>query len=244
MAQKSDIIYGIHACHAALRVQKRRSYRLLIRQGTAESSANLVEVAKQNKTPVVQIPAQEFDGLLPSGAVHQGVALEVEPFKYTSFSELIKRIHDPCLLVVLDQISDPHNFGAILRSACAFGAQGIIVVKDQACPVTATVAKAASGALETIAISQVTNLARCLEDLKKVGFWCYGLAEGGESLTDVSFPDRTVLVIGAEGKGLRVLTQKTCDALVSIPTQESFTTLNASNAAAVACYHWRLRCSQ
>ncbi|MDP9195517.1 MAG: RNA methyltransferase, partial [Pseudomonadota bacterium] len=136
-----------------------------------------------------------------------------------------------------DQVTDPHNVGAVLRSACAFGAMAVFLTEKNAPDTTPALAKSACGALEHVPLVRVTNLARALSDLQKSGFWCVGLAESGQRLlSDVDLTGRTALVLGAEGSGLRRLTMETCDEVVRLPATGPIPSLNVSNAAAVALY--------
>jgi len=144
----------------------------------------------------------------------------------------------PAFLLLLDGITDPHNFGAILRSAEVAGCQGVIVPKDRSCPVTPVVEKTAAGALSYLPLCRVTNLSRAIEDLKQAGIWCYGLAgeEGAQNLYGTDLSGNLALVIGSEGKGLRPNIRSHCDGLLSIPMHGRIDSLNASVAAAVAMF--------
>jgi 23S rRNA (guanosine2251-2'-O)-methyltransferase len=179
----------------------------------------------------------EFELLLPEGAVHQGVALLADPLEEPSVEELaaVGADRETRVVLCLDRITDPHNVGAILRSAAAFGAEAVIMPEHGAPEVTGVLAKAASGALEHIAFLRVVNLVRAMESLKKAGFWCVGLDETGErSLAELAPSGRVALVLGSEGGGLRRLVRERCDLLARLPTRGAILSLNVSNAAAVA----------
>jgi 23S rRNA (guanosine2251-2'-O)-methyltransferase len=181
----------------------------------------------------------ELDRLAGRESVHQGVAAQVDPLPETEVEDLVARLGDrsDCVLIVLDQVTDPHNVGAILRSAAAFGAVGVVLTERHAAPETGTLAKAASGALEVVPLIRVANLARAMEQLKEAGFWCAGLAaEGQKTLAEARLSGRVALCLGAEGAGLRRLTRAHCDLLVKLPTRGPIDHLNVSNAAAVALY--------
>jgi 23S rRNA (guanosine2251-2'-O)-methyltransferase len=185
----------------------------------------------------------DLDALLPEGAVHQGVALLAGPLPDTTIEDLCRSAETVSRVVVvaLDQANDPHNVGAVLRSAAAFGALAVVLPRDHAPPIGGTLAKAASGALERLPLVRVTNLARALDALKEAGFWCLGLdAQAPETLAEAAAKGRmagkTVLVLGSEGAGLRRLTRESCDFLARIPIAGAMESLNLSNAAAIALY--------
>ena len=187
----------------------------------------------------------EIDKHLPAGAVHQGIIAQVEPLPALHIDDLIALAQgqDNAIIVVLDQVTDPHNVGAILRSAAAFGALGVVVPDRHAPEETTALAKSASGALERMPLVRVTNLARALDELKDGGFWICGLAaDGAVSLAEAKLTGKIALALGAEGDGLRRLTRETCDHLVRLPMVGNMESLNVSNAAAVALYEFvRLR---
>jgi 23S rRNA (guanosine2251-2'-O)-methyltransferase len=172
---------------------------------------------------------------------HQGVvALVATDLPYQTLDEVLERLKEPPLLLVLDGVTDPHNLGACLRSADAFGAHAVIVPKDRAVGVNATVAKAASGAADTVPVITVTNLARCLRDLKDRGVWLLGADAGGdENLFGADLSGPVAWVLGAEGAGLRRLTRELCDRIVSIPLLGSVESLNVSVAAGVCLFATR-----
>lgn len=175
--------------------------------------------------------------LVPHDAPHQGVVIEVEPLEDAWLDDLLTAASDRSLLLVLDQVTDPHNVGAILRSAAAFGAIGIVTQDRHSPPESGVIAKAASGALERLPWVRVVNLARALEEIAEAGFWRIGLTGDAEmELKDALGPQRVALVLGAEGAGLRPNTREHCDALARLPITEAVESLNVSNAAAVALY--------
>jgi 23S rRNA (guanosine2251-2'-O)-methyltransferase len=180
---------------------------------------------------------QELDRLTRSAA-HQGAVASLSDFRYTELDELVRPYQETAagaLLIVLDGIEDPQNLGAIVRSAQAFGVDGLILPRDRAAAVTPAVAKASAGAVETTSIAQVTNIARCLDELKALGFWAAAADQQADrSLWEVDFTVPLALVIGAEGKGLRPLVRRQCDLAFRIPIQGPVGSLNASVAAGVA----------
>jgi 23S rRNA (guanosine2251-2'-O)-methyltransferase len=178
--------------------------------------------------------------LLPPDSVHQGIAAAVDPLPQRELADIVAAIEDgpgPHIVVLLDQVSDPHNVGAILRSAAAFAALALVVPEHGAPHVTGVLAKAASGALEAVPLVRAGNLARALERLKAAQFWCVGLdAAAPQNLATLALPPRVALVLGAEGVGLRRLTRERCDFLAHLPTRAPGASLNVSTAAALALY--------
>ena len=225
-------LYGHHAVAAALNNPARRPERLL---ATASAAERLKQDCPKARPEIVERPT--IDAVLPPGAVHQGLALLAAAPAAPSFEDLLAHTPENTLLVVLDQVTDPQNVGAILRSSAAFGARAVIVPRRHAPPVTGALAKAASGALEHVPLIEVGNLERALQQIKQAGFWCLGLdAAADRSIAEARLDGRLALVMGAEGSGLRRLTAERCDILVRLPTHGPIGTLNVSNAAAVALY--------
>ncbi len=227
-------LHGTHAVLAALANPARHSRRLL---ATLEAGRSLPATLPLGlKAEIVERRA--LDQLLRPGTVHQGMALLTAPLPEVD-------IEDACppeagrrnLVVVLDQVSDPHNVGAILRSAAAFGARALVVTERHAPDATASLAKAASGALEIVPLVRVTNLARALDRLATLGYWRIGLTGGADqTLAALDATGDVALVLGAEGSGLRRLTAERCDLLARLPIAPAMESLNVSNAAAVALY--------
>jgi 23S rRNA (guanosine2251-2'-O)-methyltransferase len=181
-----------------------------------------------------------FAALLPKDAIHQGLALLVEPLAEHDIEQILQRIEtrqDRCVVLLLDQVSDPHNVGAVLRSAAAFGALAVVLTEHGGPPVTGVLAKASSGALERTPLIRVVNLARTLDRLKQYDFWVCGLDENARpSLETLDLGERIGLVLGGEGRGIRRVVRERCDHLARLPTRSAQRTLNVSNAAAVALY--------
>jgi 23S rRNA (guanosine2251-2'-O)-methyltransferase len=227
-------LYGRHPVLAALTNPERRVDRLLATKEVAERHTR--EFAGRT----LEILSREALGQrLPAGAVHQGLAALVAPLEEAVLEDLLARCGDDALILALDQVTDPHNVGAILRTAAAFAAAGVIVTERHAPADTGVLAKAASGGLEIVPLLRAVNLARTLEELKEAGFWLYGLDERGDTpIGALDLKGRVCIVLGAEGEGLRRLTAEKCDRLVTIPTQAALAALNVSNAAAVASYEW------
>ncbi len=228
--------FGTHAVLAALANPGRRYHRLLVTQAAAQQhAAQLTAVAAKGTGPEV-VDRSEIDAVVGPDAVHQGLAVLVSPRPDVAIED-IAAIQGPATVVVLDQASDPRNIGAVMRSAWGFGAAAVILQDRNSPAETGVMAKAASGAAEHVALVRVTNIARAMWTLKDAGFWCVGLDAGGTmEIGDVDISDRSVLVLGAEGAGLRRLTMETCDLVAFIDIAPGADSLNLSNAAAVALY--------
>jgi 23S rRNA (guanosine2251-2'-O)-methyltransferase len=222
-------VWGRHACAAALDNPDRRIRRILVTRDLA------AQLAPGTGRPAAEIlePARIAAALEP-GAIHQGIALEVFPLEPLSLEDVLPARRP---LVVLDQVTDPHNVGAILRSAAAFDAAAVILPRDHAAPQGGVMARAAAGALDLVPLVYVTNLARALEDMKQAGYWVAGLdGAASTALADAKLNALTALVLGAEGAGMRRLTKESCDLLVRLPMHPQMESLNVSNAAALALY--------
>jgi 23S rRNA (guanosine2251-2'-O)-methyltransferase len=238
-------LYGIHAVLAALANPDRPCSRLVVTSEARAALGERLEALLRARPRLGQpsiLPRDRISALLPPGAVHQGIALEAGPLPPFDLADVCRAaaVRTDPLVVVLDQVEDPHNVGAILRSAAAFWALAVIVTERRAPGETGTLAKAAAGALETVPLVAVTNLARALSDLKAAGFWVLGLEGTAEqTLADTKLTGPVALVLGAEGKGLRRLTRETCDVLARLPIAPEMESLNVSVAAGVALYELR-----
>ncbi|MFN3955110.1 MAG: 23S rRNA (guanosine(2251)-2'-O)-methyltransferase RlmB [Pararhodobacter sp.] len=230
-------LFGLHAVRDALLNPARQKLRLLVTKNAADRLGDAITAA--GIIPEVQDP-RKFDAPISADSVHQGAALEVKPLDWGHFEERCATGEGNPLVVVLDRVTDPHNVGAILRSAEVFGARAVIAPSRHAAPETGALAKTASGALERQPYLRVGNLAEAMERLRAMGFVLLGL----DGTAELSLPEGVAraggrplgLVLGAEGPGLREKTRDTCDHLVRIPAHGAFGSLNVSNAAAVALY--------
>jgi 23S rRNA (guanosine2251-2'-O)-methyltransferase len=232
-------LYGQHAVAAALANPKRRILALNATRDSAPALERLRREAGRELPPVEILAREALETRLPAGALHQGLAARCAPLPEIALADLLDEIDPalPAVLVGLDQVTDPQNAGAVLRSAAAFGAQGVILTERHAAPETGALARAASGALDVVPLVRVGNLARALDELKAAGFWVFGLAgEAIATLGETALPDRVVLMLGAEGSGLRRLTRERCDTLIRLPTRPPIDQLNVSNAAAIALF--------
>lgn len=223
-------IYGLHAVAAALKNPGRTYHKTLL-------TANALKTIGAPDAPYETVTPQVFAQELPPGAVHQGAALLTDPLPVPLIEDVLTGGATERVLVA-DQVTDPQNIGAMIRSCAAFGAKALILQARHSPPLSGALAKAASGALEHVPVILVTNLARALDELGEMGFTRLGLAEEGDSLlsTHCEDPGPIALVLGAEGAGLRRLSREKCDALVRLPTSANQPSLNVSNAAAVALY--------
>lgn len=225
------VLFGLHAVEAALSNPNRPVYALRATENAAHRLGPLI--ARRGLTPERVIP-KDLDKQLGPDTVHQGVVLEVGPLAPITLDD----IEPNGILLVLDQVTDPHNVGAALRSAAAFGASGLVLTERHSPPLTGTLAKSASGALDLVPIVQVKNLAEALAELGERGVLRIGLAEQADTALETATLTRPLaLVLGAEGKGLRQLTRERCDLLCRISTASALASLNVSNAAAIAL-HW------
>ena len=223
--------WGKHAVAAALD----NPHRKVLRAWATREAAEFMQFPKEVQVTLADVA--DLGRLVPHDAPHQGVVIEVEPLEDIWLDDVLADAPERATLLVLDQVTDPHNVGAILRSAAAFGAIGIITQDRHSPPESGALAKAASGALERVPWVRVVNLARALEEIGETGFWRIGLAGDAEmELKDALGPPRVALVLGAEGPGMRQNTREHCDSVARLPISDAIESLNVSNAAAVALY--------
>ncbi|WP_252107237.1 MULTISPECIES: 23S rRNA (guanosine(2251)-2'-O)-methyltransferase RlmB [unclassified Halomonas] len=235
-----DQVYGVHALESLLE-RGEAPRELWIQQGAGKRLNLLIERARTQGARLKEQPRELLDQLT-AGAAHQGVVAFCAPLTAEGEESLWLKLRAwqadaPPLLLVLDGVTDVHNFGACLRSADAAGAHGVIVAKDNAAPLNATVRKVACGAAEVVPVYQVTNLSRTLEKLKEYNVWITGTAgEADSSLYELDFKGPTALVMGAEGKGMRRLTREGCDHLAKLPMAGQVSSLNVSVAAGICLF--------
>jgi 23S rRNA (guanosine2251-2'-O)-methyltransferase len=234
-ADDREILYGLHTVEAALRNPKRRILRLLATGNAARRLAPLLASARLE--PEIVSP-RDLDRLADAGAVHQGVLVEARPLDPLRLDQLGRH----ATIVLLDQVTDPHNVGAIMRSAAAFAAGAVVTTARHSPQASSLLAKAASGAVEWVPFVKVTNLARALDEIRGYGFSILGLdSEANLPIEQARAPAPVALVLGAEGKGLRRLTRERCDTLVRLDLPGPIKSLNVSNAAALALYALQAR---
>ncbi|MEO5772981.1 MAG: 23S rRNA (guanosine(2251)-2'-O)-methyltransferase RlmB [Sphingomicrobium sp.] len=223
--------WGKHAVAAALDNPQRR----ILKAWATPEAAGFMQFPKE--VPVTLADVADLARLVPGDAPHQGVVVEAEPLEDIWLGDLLADAPEEAVLLVLDQVTDPHNVGAILRSAAAFGAVGIVTQDRHSPPEGGALAKAASGALERVPWARVVNLARALDEIAEAGFWRIGLAGDADmEIKEALGPKKVALVLGAEGPGMRQNTREHCDALARLPISDAVESLNVSNAAAVALY--------
>ena len=246
--RQAELLVGVHPIREALRARRRRIDRLLLRaqaRAPRPELVELVELARGAGVAVAELDPTRFDRLVPPDLPHQGVGLEAGPLPDVTLAELAALRPDGWL-VALDGIEDPRNLGAILRIAETAGACGAILPDRRAAPLTPVVARASAGALEHLPVASVTNLTRALEELKKEhGYWVHAADPAGErdlyELPDRLLEGRLVLVLGAEGRGVRPGVRSAVDVLVRIPMAGAIASLNVSAAAAVVLFEWARR---
>lgn len=236
---EAEIIYGIHPVLEALRLRPDGVLEIVVLESKAGGKTQeVLDLAREKRRPI------RFAATLPDpgkgqAVLHQGVMARLKPLPTLGLEELLSKIRPRAtpLLVALDSIQDPHNLGAIIRSAAAAGADGIILPRDRTAPLSGTAVKASAGAVSHVDICRVTNLARALERVKEAGFWIFGTdGQAPQTIYEVDLKGSVCLVIGGEGKGVRPLVREHCDFLVSIPIQGSLDSLNASVAAGVVLF--------
>lgn len=236
---KGELIFGVNPVKESLQ-GTRGAYNLFVQIGASDHRVEkIIKLAEQRGVAIHRREKVDLTRMCASSH-HQGLALEVEPFRYADLDDLLASLAQSDksgFLLVLDGIQDPHNLGALIRSAACAGCFGVVIPKDRACGVTAAAEKASAGAVETVPVAQVTNIVQSLEVLKKVGYWVYGLAgEAGQALYEMDFSGKIVLVVGSEGEGMRPLVRKQCDMVMAIPQFGGVGSLNASVAGGIAMF--------
>ncbi|WP_088723886.1 23S rRNA (guanosine(2251)-2'-O)-methyltransferase RlmB [Streptococcus mutans] len=231
-----DIVYGVHAVTEAL--QANTGNKLYIQDDLRGKNVDKIkDLAAEKKVPISWIPKKTLSDMT-GGAVHQGFVLRVSEFAYTELDTLLAKAEqeDNPLILILDGLTDPHNFGSILRTADATNVTGIIIPKHRAVGVTPIVAKTSTGAVEHIPIARVTNLGQALDKLKAAGFWIFGTDMNGTPSTQWNTSGKLALIIGNEGRGISHNIKKQVDEMVTIPMNGHVQSLNASVAAAILMY--------
>ena len=241
MSKKShEIIYGIHAVEAALRNQSENVLQVFVQQGRNDNRIKkILDIAKNSGVSLQSISNEKLKEKCPK-ARHQGVVAEIRAGRSgtVSLDDMLEK--ESVLLLVLDEVQDPHNIGACLRTADAIGVDAVVVSKNRSPALTPVIRNVASGAAETVPYIMVSNIARALEKIKDNNVWVMGTSgDASHTIYDCKVNNRLALVMGSEGKGMRRLTREACDELVSIPMQGSVESLNISVATAVCLYEIR-----
>jgi 23S rRNA (guanosine2251-2'-O)-methyltransferase len=231
---KQETIYGIRPVVEALQCGRRRVFEVIDAVGSEE----VAKAAAARSVDVKRASRQRVDELA-RGGVHQGVAAHVGPYPYSGLGEILST-SEP-LVLLLDGITDPRNLGAVLRTADAAGASGVVIPKDRAVGVTAAAVKASAGASEHVRVARETNLRRAIDEMKGAGLWVYAAEVGGTPYTEIDLAGAVALVLGSEGRGVRRLVREGCDGTVSIPMLGAVESLNVSVASAVLLYEARRR---
>jgi 23S rRNA (guanosine2251-2'-O)-methyltransferase len=238
-AAAQDAVVGKNSVVEALRAKiPAKELVVALKTEIDEKISEAIRLAKNQDLPIKELPRRALDDLTGSSN-HQGVALVIKPFNYSEVSKVINNAKKPMMLIGLDGITDPHNLGAVIRSAAAFGADGVIIPERRNAAMTGSAWKASAGAAARMPISQVTNLVRTIQEAKQAGCFVIGLdAQGDQQLSQMSLATESIfIIVGSEGKGLSRLVRENCDLVISIPMQSSVESLNASVATAIVM-HW------
>jgi 23S rRNA (guanosine2251-2'-O)-methyltransferase len=233
---KGEIVSGRNAVLEALRASVPATELIVARSIDVDDRvAESLQLALHHQLPIREVHRAEIEGI---SANSQGIILAIKPYQYSSFQEITERANHPILIVALDGVTDPRNLGAIVRSAAAFGAAGVVMTERRAAAMTASAWKSSAGAAARLPVAQVTNMARTIEDAKKIGCFVIGLdGESDQSLSGMKVAKENVMiVVGSEGKGLSRLVREKCDLVVSIPMRASTESLNASVATSIALF--------
>jgi 23S rRNA (guanosine2251-2'-O)-methyltransferase len=233
---KGEIVSGRNAVLEALRASVPATELIVARSIDVDDRvAESLQLALHHQLPIREVHRAEIEGI---SANSQGIILAIKPYQYSSFQEITERANHPILIVALDGVTDPRNLGAIVRSAAAFGAAGVVMTERRAAAMTASAWKSSAGAAARLPVAQVTNMARTIEDAKKIGCFVIGLdGESDQSLSGMKVAKENVMiVVGSEGKGLSRLVREKCDLVVSIPMRATTESLNASVATSIALF--------
>ncbi len=240
VSSKNEMIYGILPVLTALQHKKRRLDSLYVKTDAEDSLRlkQIISLAEEIKLPINEIKANQFRDICPE-KVHQGVVLNCGPLPYSSFEDMLKVSGQAFpLIVALDQIEDPHNMGAVIRSCGFFGVSAVVVPQDHSSSLTAVVSKSSAGVAEWFPVIAVPNLSRFIQSQKQQGYWVVGLDGGASaSITDLKRDRPLIIVMGNEGRGMRPLIRKNCDWNISIPGNPDVSSLNVSTATSVVLYH-------
>lgn len=237
--KRDNVIFGRNPVTEALK--SGREIEKILMSSSEGSAIKIAAMARERKIPVIKADKTALDRLSGGGA-HQGVAAYISAYEYKTIEDILAKAEhagEEPFVIILDNLEDPHNLGAIMRTAECAGAHGVIIPKRNACGLTETVAKTSAGAIEYVPCVRVTNIVRTMEELKKLGFWIAACDMGGQDYYRADLTGKLAVVIGSEGDGISKLVKENCDFTVSMPMVGRITSLNASNAAAVLMYEVR-----
>ena len=239
-ANENCWIYGKHTCISALRNKNRRCIELLVTENFYREFEKEIKQCADSKGIKARLVENKMcNDVLPKGVNHQGIALKVTPiFHSLNIEEIAERSGENSTIVILDQITDTHNIGSILRTSACFNIDALVLPYHHSPSENASIAKTASGALDIVPLIYVTNIVKTMESLKKIGYWCYGFdCNAKENIDEIkNFGQKRVIVFGSEEKGMRRLVKENCDYLLKIPMSNVINSLNVSNAAAIGLY--------
>ena len=241
--ENNDIVYGKNALEALLQSDRaKRINKIMISQQAKKDSkiANIIKLAAENKIPMQNVPKEKLSAI--TNQAHQGIIAFIAPIEYANLEDVLENIKSKqknSLIIMLDGVQDPHNLGAIIRSAKCAGADAVIIPKRNSSLVTSTVEKCSAGAVSLIPIVQVSNLNNAIDLLKKHGFWTYAAeANGEQNYYDVKYNSNTLFVLGGENQGVSKLTTQKCDLTIKINMSGEFNSLNVSNAASILMFEF------
>ncbi len=234
---EKDFIFGRNSVKEALNAGRDIEYLMVSNGKKIGSILQIINLAKKNNIPVKEVDSRKLDAI--SGEKHQGVAAILSAHAYSSVDDILKFAEnkkETPFIVIADGVEDPHNLGAIIRTAECAGVHGVIIPKRNSAGLSSAVAKTSAGALEYVKVARVTNISRLIDDLKNKGFWFYCADMDGKPYYDIDFDGSVALVIGGEGKGVSRLVKEKCDFTISLPLKGKITSLNASVAAGILIY--------
>lgn len=237
--EKSEIIYGKNPVEALVETNRRKINKIFIAKGIKydEKIKQILKRAREYKINVQEVPRNKLDSL--TNGVHQGIAASVSPIEFTELSDLLQNLKNKSnsLVVILDKVEDPHNFGSIIRTSAAAGVDAIIIAKRGSSPVTSTVEKASAGTTEIVPIVQVGNISTTIDKFKESNFWVIGADSDGEKhYFEQDYDMNCAIVLGGEGQGVSALVRKKCDIITNIPMENNVNSLNVANAASILIY--------
>ncbi len=240
MKEKNDILFGFHSVYEALKARKRRFYKILISKKRSSGRIEKIEILARERKIQIEYSGTELLDKMTNDSNHQGLVARTSFYPVQKAAEVMTMISEsesPCFILIIENIEDPHNLGALIRTALCAGVDYILIPKDRSVGPSSTVSRSSAGAMEHADIYMITNTASILRSLKESGVWISGLDADGEiSLFDADLTGNIALVIGGEHKGIRPLVKKECDFLLSIPNQGNINSLNASVAGGIAMY--------